>query len=201
MTAPAAPAAPSPLEADFDDLKFTRWWIPVTVGVLAIIAGILALVWPAPTLFAVGLLFGIYLLFAGFGELLLAFSHETRSTFMRVLSGLLGVLTLIVGFVLLVRPGASVVVAAFTLGLWFLVSGSVQVAKGITVRESRAWNLILGVIGVVAGIAIVAQPGIGVITLIYVVSIALLLQGVALIVLGFGLKSADKLRQNPGAAA
>lgn len=200
MTAPAAPAASSPIAVEYDQLKFPRWWIPVTIGVLAIIAGILALVWPGPTLFAVGLLFGIYLLFAGFGELLMAFSHE-RSTFLRVLSGLLGVLTLIVGFVLLVRPGASVVVAAFTLGIWFLVSGSVQVAKGVTVRESRAWNLILGSIGVVAGIAIVVQPGIGVITLVYVVSIALLLQGVALIMLGFGLKSADPQNHNPGAAA
>jgi uncharacterized membrane protein HdeD (DUF308 family) len=191
MTAPvAASSAPAPLT---DDLKMPRWWIPVVVGVLGIIVGFLALVWPGPTLLVVGVLFGIYLVMAGFGDLMAAFSHETSSAFVRVLYGLLGVLTVGVGFVLLVRPGASVVLAAFTLGIWFLVSGCLQLAQGIAVRESRVWNLILGVIGIVAGGLIVAQPSIGVVTLVYIVSISLVLRGVASIVLGFGLKAADKL--------
>ena len=189
MTAAAVPP-PAPITGD---LKMPRWWIPVVIGVLGIIFGILALVWPGPTLLAVGIVFGIYLIMAGFGDLMAAFSHETSSAFVRVLYGLLGILTVGVGFVLLVRPGASVFVAAFALGVWFLISGCLQLAQGIAIRESRAWNIILGLIGVIAGTIIVAQPGIGVVTLVYVVSISLILRGMAGIVLGFGLKAADKL--------
>lgn len=188
-----AAAVPPPSLSATDDLKLPRWWIPVVIGVLAIIFGILALVWPGPTLLAVGLLFGAFLIMAGVGDLMAAFSHGGHSAFVRVLYGLLGVLTVGVGVVLLLRPGASVWVAAFTLGVWFLVTGCLQLAQGIAIRESRVWNLILGLIGVVAGVVIVAQPGIGVVTLVYVVSIALILRGVASIVLGFGLKAADKL--------
>lgn len=190
MTAPAATAAGPALT---DDLKMPLWWIPVVVGVLGIIFGFLALAWPGPTLLAIGLIFGIYLLMAGFGDLMAAFSHETSSAFVRVLYGLLGILTVGVGFVLIVRPAASVFLAAFALGVWFLISGCLQLAQGIAVRESRVWNLIIGLIGVVAGGMIVAQPGIGVVTLVYIVSLSLILRGIASIVLGFGLKAADKL--------
>ncbi|MBJ7471303.1 MAG: DUF308 domain-containing protein [Solirubrobacteraceae bacterium] len=201
MTTGAASAATSPLAVSAEDLNYARWWIPVLVGVVGIIVGILALAWPGPTLLAVGLLFGIYLLFAGFGDLFAAFNGQSSSSaFVRVLFGILGVVTIGAGFILLIRPAASVLVAAFVLGFWFLMAGSVQLVTGFAVREHRAWNLIFGVIGIVAGIAIVAQPGIGVITLVYIVSFTLIMRGVVSLTLGFAMRSAEK-SSTPGAAA
>jgi uncharacterized membrane protein HdeD (DUF308 family) len=164
----------------------------VLVGVLAIVAGVLALVWPGPTLLLVGVCFGAFLVFAGAGDLAGAFAGEGSSTFVRVLEALLGVVTLLAGFILLVRPGASVLVAAFVLGFWFLLSGSLQLARGIGVAEGRAYNVGFGLLGVVAGIVILAQPGIGVVTLVWVVSIAFLLRGALLVALGFGLRKAER---------
>jgi hypothetical protein len=41
---------------DISGLNLPRWWVVVLVGALAIAAGILALVWPGPTLLLIGLL-------------------------------------------------------------------------------------------------------------------------------------------------
>ncbi len=44
---------------------FRNWWLFVVRGVLAIIFGVLALIWPAPAIYALVLLFGAYALMDG----------------------------------------------------------------------------------------------------------------------------------------
>src|SRR5688572_14966493 len=102
--------------ADVLAARLPRWWVPVLVGVLAVIAGIVSLVWPGPTLLVIGICFGIYLIFAGVGGLITAFAVEGLSTFLRIVEVVLGLLTLLAGMILVVRPGASVAVVAFVLG-------------------------------------------------------------------------------------
>ena len=45
-------------------------WLPAVVGVLSILVGIAALVWPGPTLLVVGVLFGAQLLVWGIWRLM-----------------------------------------------------------------------------------------------------------------------------------
>lgn len=171
--------------------RLPHWWVPVVVGVLAVIAGILALVWPGPTLLLIGFCFGILLLFMGVGNLITAFSASGLSTFLRVMEAILGVITLLAGMILVARPEASVAAIAFVLAFWFLLAGFMQLARGISEAEHRWFNIGFGVFGVVAGIIILAQPGIGVVTIIWVVSITFILNGVLGIALGFSLRSIE----------
>ena len=176
--------------ADGPDLP--PWWIPVVVGALAVVAGILALVWPGPTLLLIGICFGLYLIFAGVGNLVTAFAERGLSTFLRVVETVLGIITLLAGLILLVRPGASVLTAAYVLGFWFLLAGCLQVARGVAIRESRAFNLAFGLLGIVAGALILAQPGIGVVTLVWIVGIAFIVRGAIALVLGLGLRRLER---------
>jgi uncharacterized membrane protein HdeD (DUF308 family) len=173
-------SAPSP--------QLPRWWVPVAVGTLAILAGVLALVWPGPTLLLIGVCFGVYLMFAGVGSLISAFGDAEGSAFLRVVEAILGIITLLAGLILFVRPGASVVTAAFVLGFWFLLAGTLQLARGFAIPEHRAFNLGFGLLGIVAGILVLAQPGIGVVTLVWIVGIAFIVRGVIAIGLGLGLR-------------
>jgi uncharacterized membrane protein HdeD (DUF308 family) len=52
-------------------------------------------------------------------------------------------------------------------------------------REHRAWNIVLALIEVVAGIVIVSTPPIGFATLALLVGIAFILNGVAIFALGW----------------
>jgi uncharacterized membrane protein HdeD (DUF308 family) len=178
--------------ADVLAARLPRWWVPVLVGVLAVIAGIVSLVWPGPTLLLIGICFGIYLIFAGVGGLITAFAVEGLSTFLRIVEVVLGLLTLLAGMILVVRPGASVAVVAFVLGFWFLLSGSLQLARGVGIADGRWFNIGFGLLGIVVGIVVLAQPGIGVATLVLVVGIGFILNGLIAIALGVSLRGIQR---------
>jgi uncharacterized membrane protein HdeD (DUF308 family) len=175
-------------EAAATSPRAPRWWVPVVVGALAILAGILALSWPGPTLLLIGVCFGVYLVFAGVGSLVSAFGDADESAFLRVVEAILGLITLFAGLILFVRPGASVVTAALVLGFWFLLAGTLQLAHGFAIPEHRLFNVAFGLLGIVAGVLVLAQPGIGVVTLVWIVGIAFIARGVIAIGLGLGLR-------------
>jgi len=166
--------------------------VPLVAGVLGVIVGIVALAYPGPTLLAVGIIFGAYL--AAWGTMLIVHgaTDGDAPVFVRVLGAIVGALGLLAGLILLVRPGESVVTAALVLGFWWVVSGSMQLARGLTEPEGRVWNILIGILGVVAGIIILAQPGIGVITLVYVVGIGLIFQGILEIAAAMAIRNLRK---------
>jgi len=154
------------------------WWLALVVGVLSVIVGLAALFFPEPTLLAVGLIFGAYLLIWSAGILMRGVAEHDQDTVLRVLRIITGLIGIFVGLVLLVRPGQSVLTAAYALGFWWVVVGFVQLGQGFATTEHRAWNIGWGVLGLVAGAIILAQPGIGLITLVWIVSLGLVFQGI-----------------------
>ena len=163
-------------------------WIPLVAGVLSVIVGVVALAYPGPTLLAVGIIFGAYL--AAWGTMLVVESVMTHGepTFARILGVIVGLIAVLTGLILLVRPGESVVTAALVLGFWWVLSGVMQLARGISMSEGRTWNLVLGAIGLLAGIIILAQPEIGLVTLVWIVGFGLIFQGLVEIMAGWGIR-------------
>lgn len=190
MTAASPPIDPTAGRTG-PDVELPAWWIGVLVGVLSLVCGVLALAWPGPTLLLVGLVFGIGLVFSGIGTLLDAIkgSHSKAG---HVLLGLLGVLTILAGLILVVRPGASVVTAAFVLGFFFALEGLLQLTRGFAEREQRLFNLAFGLLGLVLGLIILASPGIGVVTLVWLVGLGFIFRGVLYIAAGFAIKRITK---------
>ena len=174
------------------------WWLPVVADVLSIVVGFAALVFPGPTLLVVGVLFGGYLAIWGGLLLVRALTDHAEPTLLRVLQVVLGVLGVLAGVVLLVRPGASVATAVLALGFWWTTLGILQLAAGIAVREQRWSSLAWGALGVFAGVVILAQPGIGVVTLVLIVGISLLLQGTLEIAAGFAWRRLDRELRSAG---
>lgn len=168
-----------------------KWWVLALLGALSILTGFLALAWPGPTLLLIGIWFGLLLLLVGAGDLAVAFSAEA-STGRRIAAGILGVITIFAGTVLLFRPGASVMTAAWVLGFWFAVSGILQFVQGLTNAEARLWNLLFGVIGTAAGVIILGSPRIGLQTLVLIAGLGFVVRGTVALALGFAVRSAGK---------
>lgn len=152
-------------------------WVMFVAGGLSIAVGAAALIWPKPTLMVIGILFGVYLALWGAVALMLAVGDDGVPTGARILGVLVGVLGLLAGLVLMVRPGQSVLTIVWVLGFWWCVLGVMQLIRGIVVRGGRLWNLLWGVVGIAAGAILLAWPGIGLGTLVIVVSVSLILQG------------------------
>lgn len=160
-------------------------WLAAVAGVLSIVVGIAALVWPGPTLLAVGILFGCYFLVWAVGLLIRAIGSHDVSAGLRVLDAMVGVLALLVGLTLVVRPGASVATAALALGFWWVLLGAMQFVHGVIDPVGRAWNIIWGVVGAIAGVIILASPEIALGTLVLIVGIGLILQGALELLVAF----------------
>jgi uncharacterized membrane protein HdeD (DUF308 family) len=186
-----AAASPTPAVAR-DDGVGRFWWAPLVAGVLSVVAGIVALAYPEPTLLAVGIIFGAYL--AAWGTMLVvhAVSEHGAPTVARALGAIVGLLGLLAGLILLVRPGESVLTVVWVLGFWWTLSGVVQLAQGIGNADGRVWNILMGIVGLAAGIIILAQPGIGLVTLVWIVGIGLILHGALEIAAGLAVRRLHK---------
>lgn len=161
------------------------WWLLVLTGVLSVAAGIIILVQPGGSLAALAVIAGIYLLLDGIFELVSAFFRGTRN---RGLVALLGVITAIVGVLLIRHPVAGVTFVAILIGLWLITVGVIRIVTSFEELEHRVWHAIAGILEIIAGIVIVAVPGIGYVTLAILVGIGFILNGVGVAALGWGLR-------------
>src|SRR4051812_45702497 len=82
----------------------SRWWMLVLIGVVAIIAGVLALVYPGLTLVLLGVILGANLFVWGTMTIIMAFGPRATVAGV-VLRVLVGVLATLAGLICLVQPG------------------------------------------------------------------------------------------------
>jgi uncharacterized membrane protein HdeD (DUF308 family) len=182
----SAAAMPPPISAVGPPHSGPPRWLAAVLGVLSIIIGIASLAWPGPTLLAIGLLFGAYLIIWGIGLLVRGAAGHDVPTGLRILDIVLAVFAVIAGIALMVRPGASVLTVAWILGFWFAFAGVIQLVRGFVEAEGRSWNLVWGVIGIAIGLIILDSPEIGIATIVAIVGIGLMVQGVLELLLAFG---------------
>jgi uncharacterized membrane protein HdeD (DUF308 family) len=81
---------------------------------------------------------------------------------------------------------------ALLLGIFWVVSGMVELFTALSHRElhGRGWTSLMGILSVVAGLIVLAYPGITLVTLALVLSFWLLIFGVMQIALALRLRSA-----------
>jgi uncharacterized membrane protein HdeD (DUF308 family) len=101
------------------------------------------------------------------------------------LVALRGLLALILGMVILVIPQAAAVFLVLFIGAYALVDGVFALSVAIINKpkhRDRWWLLIEGIIGIVAGTAMLVTPAIATIILIYIIGSWALLTGIAEII-------------------
>jgi uncharacterized membrane protein HdeD (DUF308 family) len=105
------------------------------LALIDVAAGVLALIWPAPTAVVLALVVGVWALVAGFTEIFAAFgSDETAGT--RALFLLGGLVWVVFGAVLLAWPGPGTVTLALLFGIFAIVYGVSRIATGIRLRRT-----------------------------------------------------------------
>jgi uncharacterized membrane protein HdeD (DUF308 family) len=168
-----------------------KWWIVAVLGVISIAAGVLALAYPDITLLVLGLIVGINLVFIGTIWIGLA-TTEVHTEGGRILRFIVGFLAILAGLVCLVRPGAGVLALLIALSFWFIVTGVADLARALDEREHRVIAGILGVIGIAAGIIIVANPDIGLTTLALLAGIGFIVRGTVELMAGLYMRQLTK---------
>jgi uncharacterized membrane protein HdeD (DUF308 family) len=103
-------------------------WVGWLAGGLTVAAGVAVLVWPDITLWALAVLAGASLLVTGLMHLAWAFGRRERADWKP--HAVLGGLTALVGLIVLVWPGATLVVLGIMLGIRCVVTGIIAIVTG-----------------------------------------------------------------------
>jgi len=163
------------------------WWLLVVVGSLSLVTGLIILIKPGDSLATLAVIAGIFLLVDGVLEFASAFMRSTRD---RGMVALFGAITAIVGVLLIRHPIGGVAAIALLVGLWLIVIGVIRLATAFDEHAHRDWYAFVGVLELIPGIVIVANPDIGFTTLAILLGIGFIINGVGLIVLGWRLQGA-----------
>jgi len=157
-----------------------HWGWVLAFGIITIAVGIAALAWPGRTLVVVAVLFGIQLIVMGIFRFASAIAADDMSGGNRILLALLGVLSLIIGLYAVRHVLVTLLALAVLLGIFWIVSGAVELFMALSHREMRrrGWNAVMGVISVLAGIVVLAYPGISLLVLAVVLSVWLVVLGI-----------------------
>ncbi|MEU6909653.1 DUF308 domain-containing protein [Streptomyces coeruleorubidus] len=149
------PAFTGPLH----QLSHAAWQAVLVTGVASLVLGLLVLVWPGASLFAAGVLFGLYLLVSGILQLASAFGTH-RTTALRVLAFISGTLSILLGLFCFRRPMQSILLLALWIGIGWLFRGITQTlaAAHDPAMPARGWQVFLGTLTVVAGIVLIDAP-------------------------------------------
>jgi uncharacterized membrane protein HdeD (DUF308 family) len=166
------------------------WWLFVLVGVLSVVAGVIILFKPSSSLATLAVIAGIFLLVDGIIELIAAFMRRTEN---RGLVALVGVLTAVIGVLLIRHPISGVTAVALLIGIWLIAMGVIRLVTAFDEPQHRVWHALAGALELIAGIVIVANPNIGYATLAILVGIGFILNGFGLMSLGWGLREVRRV--------
>src|SRR3954465_16085960 len=99
--------------------QLTRnWWVPLVRGIAAILFGIVAFVWPGPTLEVLVLFFGAYALVDGIFALAAGITGSGASGGVRWFLALGGIAGIIVGLITFFYPNITAVSLLYLIGAW-----------------------------------------------------------------------------------
>jgi len=174
------------------------WKSTLASGVLALILGVLVLVWPGESILAAAILFGVYLLVTGIAQAIFAFSLPVVSAGGRVLLFLSGTASVILA-VLCFRhfhsdeEALAVLLLAIWIGIGFIFRGVATAVAAISdpALPGRGWQIFMGVISLLAGLVTLASPFASLWILAVVVASWLIVIGVIEIITAFKIRGAS----------
>lgn len=161
----------------------------VIFGLMAIAASLLVLAVPGIALLTLVFLLSVSLLFVGLSRIARGISLRALSRGHRVLDVLAGLLGIAIGMIVFLFPLLGIGTLVFMLAFGAMVYGIVSVAIGALVtrltKGIRALVLLAGVLAIILSVIVLVSPAVAMLTLVFLLSVSLLVNGIESIVLAF----------------
>lgn len=159
-------------------------------GLVAILFGVLALVWPGLTLAVLVYLFGFFALISGIAAVAAALrNREMHGWGALLFEGILGILA---GVVALIWPGITALAFLYLLAAWAIITGILQLIAPLAFPVSvgrGVLNALSGMLSIVFGVLIAAQPASGLLTVVWLIGIYAIVVGILHIAASFAFRS------------
>lgn len=166
------------------------WGLSIAQGVLAILFGIAALFWPGLTVSLLIVFFSVFVLIWGVVGIIVGLSNIGSNKFWWI-ELLFSVLAIGLAVFALRNPLEAAGFFVVLIGATFLVRGLIDLLEGLFDRDrtgdARAFAVIAGVIGLIAGIITLLYPVSAGIAVVWIIGLYAILYGALSI--GFALRA------------
>ena len=155
-------------------------WVLGLHGLASVAFGVMILAWPGISVYALTILFGAYTLATGiveFGTAFTAQGKEERAWL--ILRGLLGIT---VGVLVFAWPGISALTLLYVIGAYAVAFGVLFVGASFWLpldRRDTAAMILTGLVAIVFGIVIFAEPGAGALAVLGLIAAFALVTGIS----------------------
>jgi uncharacterized membrane protein HdeD (DUF308 family) len=173
-----------------------HWWIPLIRGIVALLFGAVIFAFPFPAIGVFVIFFGAFVFADGVLNIFtsLRFAHpKSGSWWMVLVQGIVGVA---IGVATFLWPGLTAATLGTLVALWAVVTGVLELAAAIRLRQNvpgEYFLIISGVLSIVVGGWLFIFPIVGLLALTWLIGAYAIFGGVALIALAFRLR-----RVSPG---
>lgn len=172
------------------------WWMLALRGAIALVFGVLALVWPGLTLLWLVALFAAYALLGGAVWAYGAIRNRKRDDNWWVIL-LLGLVSIGAGVIAMVHPALTALVLILLMGANALVTGVLDVVVAARLRKyiRGEWLLVLsGIASIAFGVIVFLFPtGAGALALVWLIGIYAIVTGILLFAVALRVRSWAKI--------
>lgn len=166
-----------------------NWWLIALRGVLGILFGLLALVFPGPTMLALVMLFAAYVAVDG----IFAIVAAVKAARSRERWGWLtfeGIVNIATAILAVIWPGLTVLAFVLLIAAWAIVTGVLLLAAAfhLDAEYGRWWMVLGGAASVAYGVLMIIAPLAGAVVLTWWIGAYALVFGGALLFLAFKLR-------------
>jgi uncharacterized membrane protein HdeD (DUF308 family) len=167
-----------------------NWWVLALRGVAGILFGIGAFVWPGATLATLVIVFGAYVFVDGIFAVVAGISMRRQMSlwWLVVLEGVAGI---VLGALTFRSPDTTALVLITLIAAWSIVTGIFEIATALRIRTmiENEWLMMLsGVVSILIGVLLLAQPGAGAIAIVWLLGAYALLFGILTLMLALRLR-------------
>ena len=173
------------------------WWHFAVRGVLAIVFGILALVWPKSAITALVLLFGVFALVDGIIAVLsgIQLRESFKYWWALLLEGLAGI---IIGVLTFIWPNVAALALLYFIASWAILTGIFEIVAALEFRNliPGEWATFLGgVLSILLGILLFAFPKAGALGMVWAIGLYAIAAGITEIIIAFRLRDVGQKLQ------
>lgn len=178
------------------DLVRRNWWMIALRGAIAVIFGILALIWPGLTVLTLIIFFGAFAIVDGVFAIGSAIWRAERRMewWPSLIEGILGI---IIGLIAFVWPDLTALGLLYIIGAWAIITGITEIAAAVRLRAviANEWFLGLsGALSVIWGLILFIFPGSGAIAIAWLIGVLAIIYGAALLSFAWRIHSRGELR-------
>jgi uncharacterized membrane protein HdeD (DUF308 family) len=168
-----------------------NWWTWLVRGILAIVFGLLAFLWPGATILAIGILFGAYALVDGIFAIVAAVrAAETQQRWWPfVLEGIVGILIAAITFY---DIRITLFALYFTIAAWAFLTGILEIIAAVQLRKHIAneiWLIIGGIASILFGVLMIYFPLAGALAIIWLIAAYAIVFGFIMIAFSLRLRA------------